>query len=89
MSTEDTQRIMLKEGILAKYESPMSKDFPKEAIDPQLGPARAQSHRRRDVQQSAIKPPTAPKSLEDLVKPQFRGSWSCADLDAAYTTAHG
>ena len=34
MSTEDTQRIMLKEGILVKYESPMWKDYPKDAIDP-------------------------------------------------------
>jgi len=38
MSTEYTQRIMLKGGILAKYDSPMARDFPKDAIDPQLGP---------------------------------------------------
>ena len=50
MSTEDTTRIMLKEGILAKYDSPMSKDFPKDAIDPELGP-RARNHHRHSLQQ--------------------------------------
>src|SRR6185369_3843388 len=43
MTTEDTMRIMLKEGILAKYDSPMNRDFPKDAIDPDLGP-RARNH---------------------------------------------
>ena len=43
MSTEDSMRILLKEGILARYDSPMSKDFPKDAIDPHLGP-RARNH---------------------------------------------
>ncbi len=87
MSTEDTQRIMLKEGILAKYESPMSKDFPKEAIDPQLGP-RARNHIVGVMyNKSAIKPADAPKSLEDLVKPQFRGKLVMADPTLHTTTA--
>jgi iron(III) transport system substrate-binding protein len=87
MSTEDTQRIMLKEGILAKYESPMSKDFPKEAIDPQLGP-RARNHIVGVMyNKSAIKPADAPKTLEDLVKPQFRGKLVMADPTLHTTTA--
>jgi len=49
MATEDTMRIMFKEGILAKYDSPMNRDFPKDAIDPDLGP-RAQPHRRHRLQ---------------------------------------
>jgi iron(III) transport system substrate-binding protein len=87
MSTEDTTRIMLKEGILAKYDSPTSKDFPKDAIDPQLGP-RARNHIIGIVYNKAIiKPGDAPKTLEDLVKPQYRGKLVMADPTQHTTTA--
>ncbi len=87
MSTEDTHRIMLKEGILAKYESPMIKDFPKEAIDPQLGP-RARNHIVGVMyNKNVIKPADAPKTLEDLVKPQYRGKLVMADPTLHTTTA--
>jgi iron(III) transport system substrate-binding protein len=87
MSTEDTMRIMLKEGILAQYDSPMSKDFPKEAIDPQLGP-RARNHIIGMVyNKEIIKPTDAPKTLEDLVKPQYRGKLVMADPTLHTTTA--
>lgn len=87
MSTEDTTRIMLKEGILAKYDSPMSKDFPKDAIDPQLGP-RARNHIIGIVyNKNIIKPGDAPKTLEDLVKPQYRGKLVMADPTQHTTTA--
>ena len=87
MSTEDTMRIMLKEGILAKYDSPMSKDFPKEAIDPHLGP-RARNHIIGIVyNKEIIKPADAPKTLEDLVKPQYRGKLVMADPTLHTTTA--
>jgi iron(III) transport system substrate-binding protein len=87
MSTEDTMRIMLKEGILAQYDSPMSKDFPKEAIDQQLGP-RARNHIIGIVYNKAIiKPDDAPKTLEDLVKPQYRGKLVMADPTLHTTTA--
>ena len=87
MSTEDTQRIMLKEGILTKYESPMVKDFPKESIDPQLGP-RARNHIVGVMyNKNVIKPADAPKTLEDLVKPQYRGKLVMADPTLHTTTA--
>ena len=87
MSTEDTTRIMLKEGILAKYDSPMNKDFSKDAIDPQLGP-RARNHIVGIVyNKSMIKAADAPKSLEDLVKPHYRGKLVMADPTLHTTTA--
>jgi iron(III) transport system substrate-binding protein len=87
MSTEDTMRIMLKEGILAQYESPMSKDFPKDAIDPQLGP-RARNHIIGVLyNKGIIKPDDAPKTLEDLLKPQYRGKLVMADPTLHTTTA--
>jgi iron(III) transport system substrate-binding protein len=87
MSTEDSMRILLKEGILARYDSPLNKDFPKDAIDPQLGP-RARNHIVGIVyNKEAIKPVDAPKSLEDLVKPQYRGKLVMADPTLHTTTA--
>ena len=50
MSTEDTMRIMLKEGILAKYDSPMNKDFPERRHRSRVRPAGAQPHRRHRLQ---------------------------------------
>ena len=62
MATEDTMRIMFKEGILAKYDSPMNRDFPKDAIDPDLGP-RARNHIVGIVyNKSIINPADAPKT---------------------------
>jgi iron(III) transport system substrate-binding protein len=87
MSTEDTMRIMLKEGILAQYDSPMSKDFPKDAIDSHLGP-RARNHIIGIVyNKEIIKAADAPKTLEDLVKPQYRGKLVMADPTLHTTTA--
>jgi iron(III) transport system substrate-binding protein len=87
MSTEDTHRILYKEGILVRYESPMAKDFPKEAIDPILGP-RARNHIVGIVyNKSVISPADAPKTLEDLVKPQYRGKIVMADPTLHTTTA--
>jgi iron(III) transport system substrate-binding protein len=80
-------RIMLKEGMFSKYDSPMNKDFPKGAIDPDLGP-RARNHIVGIVyNKSIIKPADAPKSLEDLVDPRYRGKLVMADPTLHTTTA--
>jgi iron(III) transport system substrate-binding protein len=87
MTTEDTMRIMLKEGILAKYDSPMNRDFPKDAIDPDLGP-RARNHIVGIVyNKNSINPADAPKTWEDLIKPQYRGKLVMADPTLHTTTA--
>ena len=87
MSTEDTMRIMQKEGILAKYDSPMNKDFPKDAIDAQLGP-RARNHIIGILyNKNILKSADAPKTLEDLAKPQYRGKLVMADPTLHTTTA--
>ena len=87
MATEDTMRIMFKEGILAKYDSPMNRDFPEDAIDPDLGP-RARNHIVGIVyNKNSINPADAPKTLEDLIKPQYRGKLVMADPTLHTTTA--
>src|SRR5215470_6688936 len=86
LTNDNPMQIMFKEGILAKYDSPSAKDFTKESIDPNLGP------RYRNVvigvvyNKSVISPSEAPKSLEDLVKPQYRGKLVMPDPTQHTTT---
>jgi iron(III) transport system substrate-binding protein len=86
LTNDDPMQIMFKQGIFAKYNSPTAKDFPKDAIDPNLGP------RYRNViigvvyNKDIIKPADAPKSLEDLVKPQYRGKLVMPDPTQHTTT---
>lgn len=86
LTNDNPMRIMLKEGIFAKYDTPSAKDFPKDAVDPQLGP------RYRNViigvvyNTKAISAADAPKSLEDLVNPKFRGKLVMPDPTQHTTT---
>ena len=79
-------QILLKDGMLTKYNSPSAKGFSKDVIDPNLGP------RYRNVvigiiyNKDAIKPSEAPKSLEDLVKPQYKGKVVMPDPKQHTTT---
>ena len=71
--TGDHMHLMAKEGVFVKYESPAFKAFPQEAIDPTIGA------RYRNIlygviyNKNDIKPAEAPKTLEDVVKPEYRG----------------
>ena len=38
ITNDSPMKIMWKEGIFTKYDSPSSKDFTKDSIDPNLGP---------------------------------------------------
>jgi len=72
-TTGDHMRLMAQEGVFAKYESPSFAAFDKDAIDPALG-ARYRNvlygviYNKRD-----LKPSELPKTLEDVVKPEYRG----------------
>ena len=72
-TTGDHMQVMFKEGAFSKYESPSLKGFAKDAIDPNLGA------RYRNVlygvifNKAGIKTEDAPRTLEDVVKPQHRG----------------
>lgn len=69
----DHMHLMAKGGAFVKYESPSLKGFAKDAIDPTLGA------RYRNVlygviyNKAGIKAADAPKTLEDVVKPEYRG----------------
>jgi iron(III) transport system substrate-binding protein len=72
-TTGDHMHLMFKEGAFAKYDSPSLKGFAKDAIDPNLGA------RYRNIlygviyNKNGIKASAAPKTLEDVVKPEYRG----------------
>jgi iron(III) transport system substrate-binding protein len=80
-------QVLKKAGIFAKYDSPAAKEFPAAAIDPILGP------RYRNVvigvmyNTGEIKPADAPKSLQDLLKLEFRGKLVMPDPTQHTTTA--
>lgn len=86
LTNDNPMQIMLDEGIFARYDSPSAKAFTKESIHPGLGP------RYRNViigivyNKNLIKPAEAPKSLEDVLKPQYRGKIVMADPTQHTTT---
>jgi len=71
--------ILLAEGALAKYDSPLAKNFAPNLVHPQLGPSYRTSIVGIVYNKSIISPDKAPKSLEDLLKPEFRGKLAFAD----------
>ncbi len=71
--------ILLTEGALAKYDSPMAKNFPAEHQHPQLGPSYRTSIVGIVYNKSIIPTDKSPKSLEDLLKPEFRGKVAFPD----------
>ena len=79
-------RLVVKEGMLATYNSPAAGDFAKESIDPVLGPSYRNVIIGVVYNKSAFKPGAAPKSLEDLLQPQFKGKISMPDPTQHLTT---
>lgn len=71
--------IMLKEGIFANYNSPLAKNFSKELVHPQLGPSYRTSVVGIIYNKGILTPETAPKSLEDLLRPEFKGKLAFPD----------
>jgi iron(III) transport system substrate-binding protein len=78
--------VMRKENIFANYISPSASRFPKEEIDPQLGPAYRHTPIGIIYNKSAINPANAPKSLEDLLSPKYRGKVVMPDPTQHTTT---
>jgi iron(III) transport system substrate-binding protein len=87
LTTESTMRLIQLDGFLAKYDSPSARAFPKEVIDPNLGPSYRSTVIGVVYHAGIIKPADAPKSLEDLVKPQYKGKVVIPDASQHTTTA--
>ena len=86
VAADNVMRLMQKEGFFQRYDSPTNVEYPKEVIDPNLGP------RYRNVvvgvvyNKSALKQNEYPKSLEDLAKPQYKGKIVMPDPTQHTTT---
>ena len=78
---------LMKDGVLTKYDSPSNKFFPKEVMHAQLGPQYRNAVIGIVYHSGIIKPADAPKSLEDLLKPQYRGKVVIPDASQHTTTA--
>ena len=77
---------ILKEGMVAKYESPASKEFAKELVDPMLGPNYRSVMIGVVYDKNAIKPADTPKALEDILRPEFIGKIAMPDPSQHLTT---
>jgi iron(III) transport system substrate-binding protein len=87
LTTKSTMQLIQKDGFLGKYDSPSARAFPKEVIDPNLGPTYRSTIIGVVYNTGIIKPGEAPKSLEDLVKPQYKGKVVIPDASQHTTTA--
>ena len=65
--------LLLAEGALVEYDSPLAKNFAPDLGHPQLGPSYRTSIVGIVYNKSIISPDKAPTSLEDLLKSEFRG----------------
>jgi len=82
----DPMFLMQSEGLFAKYDSPSAAEYPKALIDPNLGPNYRTLLIGIVYNKNMIKPADAPKSFEDLMKPQFKGKVIMPDPTQHTTT---
>ena len=78
--------VMKKEGLFAKYISPAASAFPKEVIDPEVGPVYRNTPVGIVYNKGMVKPADAPKSLEDLLHPKYKGKFVMPDPTQHTTT---
>ena len=78
--------VMKKDGLFAKYISPAAKAFPKEVIDPDLGPVYRNTPIGIVYHKGLISTAEAPRSLEDLLSPKYRGKLVMPDPTQHTTT---
>jgi len=78
--------VMKKDGLFAKYISPAAKAFPKEVIDPQVGPVYRNTPVGIVYNKGQVSAADAPKSLEDLLSPRYKGKFVMPDPTQHTTT---
>ena len=78
--------LMQKDGVFTKYISPSARNFPKEVVDAELGPMYRHAPVGIVYNKSIIKPADAPKTLEELLNPKYRGKVVMPDPTQHTTT---
>src|SRR6476659_999869 len=79
-------QVMKKEGLFAKYLSPAAKAFPKEVIDPEVGPIYRNTPVGIVYNKGFVGAADAPRSLEDLLNPKYKGKFVMPDPTQHTTT---
>ena len=79
LTSDNEMDILHKEDVLARYDSPANKAFPPNTRNPDLGPVYRYAIVGVVYNRDIVKSADAPKSLEDLLKPQFRGKIAMPD----------
>lgn len=78
--------VMHKEGVFVKYNSPAAAFFPKDVVDADLGVSYRHAPIGIFYNKGMIKPADAPRSLEDLLNPKYRGKFVMPDPTQHTTT---
>jgi len=86
LNNSDPLVIMAQDGMLAKYDSPTARKYPKDQIDARFGPITRYGIVGIVYHKGLVKPEDAPKSMEDLVNPKFKGMLVMADPTLHVTT---
>jgi len=86
LNNSDPLLIMANQGMIAKYDSPTASKYPKDQIDARLGPISRYGIVGVLYHKGLVKPEDAPKSIEDLVNPKYKGMLVMADPTLHVTT---
>jgi iron(III) transport system substrate-binding protein len=78
--------VMKKEGLFAKYLSPAAKAFPKEVVDAEVGPIYRNTPVGIVYNKGSMSAADAPRSLEDLLNPKYKGKFVMPDPTQHTTT---
>lgn len=86
LNNSDPLVIMANDGMLAKYDSPTARKYPADQIDARFGPITRYGIVGIVYHKGLIKPEDAPKAIEDLVNPKYKGLLVMADPTLHVTT---
>ncbi len=78
--------VMKKEGLFSTYLSPAAKAFPKEVTDPVVGPVYRNTPVGILYNKGLVNAADAPRSLEDLLNPKYKGKLVMPDPTQHTTT---
>jgi iron(III) transport system substrate-binding protein len=86
LNNSDPLVIMAQDGMIAKYDSPTARKYPKDQIDARFGPITRYGIVGVVYNKNGLKAEDAPKALEDLVNPKYKGMLVMADPTLHVTT---
>ena len=89
LNNSGAMQVLKKERIFTRYNSPSAAAFPKEVTDPDLGPIYRNTPIGIVYNKGGVKPGDAPKSLEELLNPKYKGKVVMPDPTQHTTTLHG